>query len=224
MKRIDPNDLIDVAVEAAARGIDLRCDLIYADAAHPLNSTFRENIYRRDAKLWLHRALADVTLLAAKNCLAHGYRFVLTDGLRTTDAQQRMMDTAIVRANPHWTQEGPKMLLSKPGGGGHPRGMAVDIYLETFEGVVLDMGTVLDHFSTDPEDNPAARDYTGLPAHVYVNRTLLETLMKDAAKALDTPLLPLPSEWWDFRLPPDIFNAYAPLSDADLPAEIKMCG
>lgn len=225
MKRIDPKDLIDVASEAQRRGIDLRTDIIYADAAHPLNSTFKEAIYRADAKLWLYRDLAEVVLLAAKQCQDNnGYRFVITDGLRTTDAQQRMMDTNIVRANPHWTAEGPKMLLSKPGGGGHPRAMAVDIYLETLEGKALDMGTVLDHFSTDPDDNPAARDYAGFPAAVYANRTFLENLMKETGKSLNVPIFPLPSEWWDFRLMPEFFNAYAPLADADLPPEIRMCG
>ncbi|NBX65596.1 MAG: D-Ala-D-Ala dipeptidase [Proteobacteria bacterium] len=225
MKRIDPKDLINISEEAVKRGIDLRCDLIYADPAHPLNSTFREAIYRPQAKLWLHSRLAEVVLLAAKRCAEqHRYRFVLTDGLRTTDAQQRMMDTAIVRANPHWTEDGPKMLLSKPGGGGHPRAMAVDIYLETFSGEVLDMGTVLDHFSTDPDDNPAARGYNGLDPAVYANRTLLEKLMIDAGRDLKTDILPLPSEWWDFRLMPDFFSAYAPLSDADLPEEMRMCG
>lgn len=224
MKRIDPKDLVDIAAEAQRRGIDVRTDLIYADAEHPLNSTFREAIYRRGAKLWLYRDLAEVVLLAANTCRKHhGYRFVLTDGLRTTDAQRRMMDTAIVRANPHWTAEGPKMLLSRPGGGGHPRAMAVDIYLETPDGAVLDMGTVLDHFSTDPDDNPAARDYASFSDEVYANRTLLETLMKNAGNELNTDILALPSEWWDFRLMPDFFNLYAPLSDADLPPAMRMC-
>jgi D-alanyl-D-alanine dipeptidase len=146
-------------------------------------------------------------------------RFVLTDGLRPTNAQQKMLDSKIVKANPHWLDE----LLSKPGQGGHPRGMAVDIYLETLNGDVLDMGTALDHFSTDVNDNPAARNYKGFAPHVYQNRNLLENLMMDAAQQLNTPLLPLPSEWWDFRLPPEFFNDYTPLHDDDLPAHMKMC-
>ncbi|MBU6235443.1 MAG: D-Ala-D-Ala dipeptidase, partial [Alphaproteobacteria bacterium] len=210
MKRIEPSDLIDLDAEAAKRGIRLRTDLIYAQPEHPLNGTFKEAIYKPDARLWLFRDLAEITLHAAKAANEKGLVFIVTDGLRTTDAQQRMIDTAIVRANPHWVIDGPKMLLSKPGGGGHPRGMAVDIYLETSAGEVLDMGTPLDYFSTDPEDNPAARDYKGFAGTVYANRTLLENLMLDAAKAYGTGLLPLPSEWWDFRLLPEFFNAYAP--------------
>lgn len=220
MKSIDPNDLINIEAEAIARGVDLRVDLIYAQADHPLNSTFKEAIYRPDAKLWLYRDLAEIVLLAAQNC---PYRFVVTDGLRTMDAQQRMIDTAIVRANPHWVADGPNMLLSKPGGGGHPRGMAVDIYLEDKHGHVLDMGTVLDYFSTDPADNPAARSYKGLAPEAYRNRTLLDTAMMEAAKTLGTPILPLPSEWWDFRLEPDFYNSFSPLCDADLPQHMRMC-
>jgi D-alanyl-D-alanine dipeptidase len=224
MKRIEPKDLIDIEKMAALRVIPLRVDLIYAQPDHVLNGTFKEAIYKPDARLWLFHELAEIVLLAAKNCFErHGYRFVLTDGLRTTDAQKRMMETAIVRANPHWIADGPKMLLSKPGGGGHPRAMAVDIFLETMAGDVIDMGTPLDYFSMDPDDNPAARDYKGLAPHVYANRMCLENLMMDAANALNKPMLPLPSEWWDFRFPPDYFNEYAPLSDADLPPDMRMC-
>jgi len=221
MKRIDPSDLLDIAAMAHIQGVDLRTDLIYADAAHPLNSTFCEAIYHPDAKLWLHRDLAAVVLTAASTANTADYRFVVTDGLRTIDAQARMMETDIVRANPHWTVPGPDMLLSQPGGGGHPRAMAVDIYLETLAGQVVDMGTVLDYFSTNPADNPAARDYT-FPADILANRAMLEGWMMDAARAHNTPLLPLPSEWWDFRLPPEIFNEYAPLADADLPPAMRM--
>lgn len=224
MKSIDPTDLLDLAAEARARRVDLRCDLIYAQADHPLNCTFKEAIYRHDARLWLYRDLAEIVLEAAKLCRnVHGLRFVVTDGLRTTDAQRRMMDTAIVKANPHWIADGPKMLLSRPGGGGHPRGMAVDIYLEAMDGTAIDMGTPLDYFSTDPDDNPAARDYKGFPEAVYANRALLETLMTDAAKAQSVKLLPLPSEWWDFRLTPEFYESYAPLSDADLPPHMRLC-
>ena len=224
MKRIDPHDLTDLDAAARACGIDLRCDLIYAQAAHPLNSTFCEAIYRPDARLWLHRDLAAITLLAATRAAAHGIRFVVTDGLRTVDAQTRMLHTAIVRANPHWTRPGPDMLLSQPGGGGHPRGMAVDIYLERMDdGRVIDMGTPLDYFSTDPRHNPAARAYPCPPA-VLANRALLTGLMLRAARDLGHALVPLASEWWDFRFPSDVINAHAPLHDADLPPDMRMCG
>ncbi len=223
MKLIKPDDLVDIAARAHDSGVDLRTDLIYADAAHPLNQTFCTAIYRPDARMWMHRDLAPVVLKAAARANDAGYRFVLTDCLRTTDAQARMAQTPIVRANPHWTAPGPGMLLSPPGAGAHPRGMAVDILVETLEGVELDMGTQLDHFSEDPADNPAARDYR-MPPAIAANRILLEGWMMDAAHATGRPILPLPSEWWDFRFPSEIYEQYAPLSDADLPPHMKMCG
>jgi D-alanyl-D-alanine dipeptidase len=157
-------------------------------------------------------------LRAAAAANKQGFRFVLTDCLRTTDAQARMADTKIVQANPHWRD----VLLSSPGKGAHPRAMAVDILLEDRNGDVIDMGVPLDYFSTDPNDNPAARDYP-FPPRIQANRKLLEGLMVSSAQELGHEILPLPSEWWDFRFPPSVYEQYAPLSDSDLPPEMKMC-
>lgn len=222
MKVIEAKDLVDIQAAADSAGIRLRTDLIYADAAHPLNQTFAEAIYTSRAKMWMHKELADVVLRAAAAANKQGLRFVLTDCLRTTDAQERMMQTKTVRANPHWTAPGPGMLLSPPGAGAHPRAMAVDILLEDRDGNVIDMGTQLDHFSTDPAVNPAARNYP-FPPHIMANRKLLEQLMVSAAQELGREILPLPSEWWDFRFPARVYENYAPLSDSDLPDHMKMC-
>lgn len=218
MKVIEAKDLVDIQAAADSAGIRLRTDLIYADAAHPLNQTFCEAIYRSDARMWMYKDLAAIVLRAAACANKQGLRFVLTDCLRTVDAQARMAETKIVRANPHWKD----VLISSPGKGAHPRGMAVDIYLEDREGQALDMGTPLDYFSINPKDNPAARDYL-LPPNIQANRKLLEDLMVSAAMELGREIYPLPSEWWDFRLPPSVYEQYAPLSDSDLPAHMKMC-
>lgn len=223
MKVIDPADLVDIQALAAEGPSDLRVILAYAQGDHPLNHVFREPIYRADARMWMHKDLAAVTLRAAAACrMETGNRFVLLDCLRTTDAQAKMAQTKIVRANPHWTQPGPNQLLSNPGEGAHPRGMAVDIMLEREDGSVVNMGTVFDHFSEDPTNNPAARDYP-MPDDIAANRRMLCDYMVNAGHALGVEIWPLPSEWWDFRFPADIYNAYAPLSDADLPPEMKMC-
>ncbi len=37
-----------------------------------------------------------------------------------------------------------------------------------------------------------------------------------AAEEVGVPLLPLPSEWWDFRLPPEQTRMWAPLSDDEV--------
>ncbi len=223
MTLIQARDLVDIQHAADARGIKLRHIMVYALPDHPLNHVFKEAIYRPGAKMWVHQDLAEIVLLAAERCwVEKQLRFVLLDCLRTVDAQARMAQTKIVQANPHWTTPGPGQLLSNPGEGAHPRAMAIDIMLEDAHGNALDMGTVFDHFTLDPSDNPAARDYP-MPDHVQANRDLLNHYMLDAARTLGRDLWLLPSEWWDFRFKPEVYNAYAPLSDADLPDAMKMC-
>ncbi|HEY8190037.1 MAG TPA: D-Ala-D-Ala dipeptidase, partial [Micavibrio sp.] len=117
-----PTDLI--AMDTVAKETPLRIDLVYAQAAHPEN-IFKQALYRPQARLWLHREFAAVVTLAAKRCHeATGLVFVLKDGMRPIEAQILMRETPIVKANPHWIQD-PTRLLSDPGKGGHPRGMAV---------------------------------------------------------------------------------------------------
>jgi D-alanyl-D-alanine dipeptidase len=215
---IRPEDLI--AMDTLAEEIPLRVDIVYAQARHPQNM-FKEAIYRPEARLWLHRDFADIVILAARRCYeVYGYVFVLKDGLRTVEAQEKIVNTAIVKANPHWLQE-PR-LFSPPGKGGHPRGMAIDVILETVGGQKLDMGTEFDYLTTDPNINPAARDFPNISDNAKQNRKILEDTMVLAARDLDKPLLPLPAEWWDFRFPKEILDQYKPLSDYDLPAGMRM--
>lgn len=88
----------------------------------------------------------------------------------------------------------------------------------------MDMGTDFDYLSDNPhqDHNPAHRDYSALKAEHKQNRALLDDAMAAAASKLKLPLLALPQEWWDFRMPADIYGAYAPLADAGLPPEMRM--
>lgn len=218
---IPPEDL--VAMDTLAARTPLRIDIVYAQAQHPEN-IFGLALYRPEARLWLHRDFAEIVALAAKRCHdEHGYVFVLKDGLRTVEAQALMQETEIVKANPHWTQE-PNRLLSPPGKGGHPRGMAVDIVLETKNGALVDMGTRFDHLTKDPAINPARRGFPDISDTAKKNRQILEDFMVAAAQDLNRPLLPLPSEWWDFRFPGSYSEQFAPISDRDLPPAMRMTG
>lgn len=186
------------------------------------NLLFGERIYRPDARLWLHEELAEVVAMAPSACFEnYDLRFVLYDGLRTIDAQEAMLHTERVRNNPEWLSEN---LLSRPGMGGHPRGMAVDIGLENEKSELVPMGTDFDFLALDssPGKNPAHRDYKNLSQEARRNRAALTSSMLGAAKKLKVQLLPLPQEWWDFRLMPDYFNSYAPLADEDLPPDMRM--
>lgn len=200
-----------------AQDYGYRVDLAYARED---NLLFGEPIYKTEAKLFLFEDLADTVKKAAAYALSeYSMRLVLYDGLRTIEAQERMLKTKRVHENPHWFDLG---LLSKPGSGGHPRGMAIDVSLETLDGVLLDMGTPFDYLTETPEDNPAHRDFDHLK-HVQSNRKILNSCMEHGAKENRIELIGLPQEWWDYRLPADTYNAYAPIADADLPSDMRLC-
>lgn len=218
LKPILPADL--VAMDDYAARHPLRIDLVYAKPAHRDNM-FKCAIYRPDAKMLAHRELAPIILRAAEICHTKSkWFFQLKDCLRPVEAQAAMAETDIVKANPHWLQE-PR-LLSPPGAGGHPRGMAVDIILVTESGDEVDMGTPFDYLTTDPANNPAARDYKDLSAEVKKNRQLLQDCMMQAADEADRQFLPLPQEWWDFRFPAEYSNQFEPVSDKLLPENMRM--
>ena len=217
-KTIPPEDLICMNDHAISH--TFRVDLVYA---RPDNLLFGERIYKSDARLWLYKDLAAIVLKAAEYCTRHHKaRFILYDGLRTTDAQEKMMHTQRVQDNPHWLRE-PR-LLSPPGAGGHPRGMAIDIGLESLDGDLLDMGTLFDFLAENPDmaHNPAHRDFRGHDPKIMENRRKLDNSMLLAAQDLNIPLLLLPQEWWDFRLPPETFNRFKPLSETDLPPAMRL--
>ena len=212
---LNPDDFVDMT----AYGQDLlRVELAYARED---NALFGERIYKADAKLWLFKGLADIVVSAAKKLADQDLRLVLYDGLRTTDAQSLMLNTQKVRDNPHWLEE-PR-LLSPPGAGAHPRGMAIDCALETMGGQLLDMGCPFDFLAVDPapEHNPAHRSHDHARS-IMENRAILDQAMNDSARDLKMTLLLLPQEWWDFRLLPEVYERYDPICESALPADMRM--
>lgn len=224
---ISPADLVPMDIFSPAHA--LRVDLCYAQ---PAPHSFCGVIYRPGARLWLHKDLAALVVLAARLAeQKYGLGLVLYDGLRTMNAQAAIAQTEIVQAHPHWL-EGATRLLSPPGRGAHPRAMAIDLTLErpgtddgTKSSAILDMGTPFDELATNgtgPDKNRAHRDYLQLGPQARHNRGCLDEVMNEAAARLNLPLLPLPQEWWDFRFPAEIYDRYAPLSDHDLPPQMHM--
>ncbi len=190
-------------------------DLVYADEDHPEN-IFKKSLYHPEARLSLHRDMARIVIMAARLLQKQkGWRLVLKDGLRTIEAQHSMLNTDIVKSNPQWLME-PR-LLSGPGQGGHPRGMAVDVSVVDDTGMPVDMGTTFDTMTAE-----SARNFNGLKPEILENRKILECSFLEAAKTLNLPLLPLPSEWWDFRFPASYSNDYPALWDKDLPTHLQM--
>ncbi len=186
-------------------------DVVYARPEHPEN-IFGIAAYDPKARMILHRDLARVVILAARLLQErHDWILILKDGLRPVEAQERLMNTDIVRKNPQWLKE-PR-LLSSPGLGAHPRGMAIDVSVED-----VDMGTVFD--AMVPE---SARGYKGFSPDILENRKKLESAFTDAGEQCGTPIYALPSEWWDFRIAADIVKRFEPILDADLPPALKVC-
>lgn len=210
-----------VALDIFVREHPLRIDLVYAKPEHPDNM-FKSGIYRADAHMWGHQELAAIIVRAANICYKKtGLLYELKDCLRTVEAQALMRETDIVKRNPQWLEE-PGRLLSPPGAGGHPRGMAVDIVLIDQNGDEIDMGTPFDFLTEDRNNNPAARNYAKLSKSVLDNRKILEDSMMQAAAEMKRELLPLPQEWWDFRFPKSYSEQFAPMSDALLPPHMRM--
>jgi len=217
-KQIDPDDLIPM--DLCAEIFPLEIDLAYARDEAP---NIFGKIYADDAKLWLHRDLAKIMCLAAQICRADtGNTVVLYDGLRTSEAQSKMAQSAIVKANPGWMQK-PR-LLSPPGEGAHPRGMAIDASLKDSNGDLIDMGTDFDYLAQNqsPKHNPAHRDYESLEKEHKNNRKMLDSAIKNAASALGLRINLLDQEWWDFRFKKADYQGYAPISDKELPPEMQM--
>lgn len=201
-------------------------DVVYAKADHPEN-IFKTALYRPTAKIWGHKDMVALTLRAAELCQQrHQWILDIRDCLRPIEAQGAMQDTKIVQDNPHWMEE-PR-LLSPPGAGGHPRGMAVDIVPVDKDGQTVEMGTCFDYLSEDRTHNPAARDYTQFSedetynAMILQNRQNLTQAMQDAAAEHGFEILPLPQEWWDFRFPRDYTAGFQPISDQDLPEDMRV--
>ncbi|MEM7618148.1 MAG: M15 family metallopeptidase [Pseudomonadota bacterium] len=190
-------------------------DLPYQNADHHRN-IFKEAIYRRDARCWVHKDLAAITLLTAR-LLSKRYDWSLQikDCLRTSDSQTAMIETDVSKANPHWFEE-PR-LLSPPGAGAHPRAMAIDVCALYSDSSQVNMGTPFDWM-----DEKSARNYNDFPDEILENRKKLEEAYLQSAEYLKQNIIPLPEEWWDFRFGGDIYEQYAPLSDADIPPQMQM--
>lgn len=218
IKHIDPDHLIPM--DLCAGIFPLEIDLAYARDEAP---NIFGKIYSDDAKLWLHRDMAKLICLAARICHEEtGCTLVLYDGLRTKEAQEKIAQSKIVKANPQWMVQ-PR-LLSPPGEGAHPRAMAIDASLKDSNGDLVDMGTDFDYLAHNqsPKHNPAHREYERLEKQHKQNRKMLDSAIKSAAQKLGLRINLLDQEWWDFRFKKADYLGYAPLCDKDLPPEMRM--
>jgi D-alanyl-D-alanine dipeptidase len=214
MKKISPDHLVPMDIFLDDEPITL--DVVYAQADHPRN-IFCEALYHSNARLWAQYDMARIILLVARKLhKITGGKLELKDCLRTYEAQDAMQHTQVVKDHPEW-MVGENRLLSPSGHGAHPRGMAIDVCVLNKQGHEIDMGTEFDEMTEQ-----SARDYKGFSDEILNNRLMLENAFIESARELELEILPLPSEWWDFRFPSNVYGDYAPLHDTDLPKQMRM--
>lgn len=203
-----PQMLVDMSQYVSTH--PLKITVLYSDPNHPDNHMGQ--VYPVGFPLLLRRELAEVVCRAAQIAQERfGWTLELLDGFRPVWAQKKMWENG----------DYPAHMLSKPGNGAHPRGLAIDLQPYDHAGNPVDMGTSVDHLTDDPSDNPASRSYTnfrdsGRSWAVWENRARLDYCMWSAANELKFPLWPLPQEWWDYRVPKSIYEAMLPL-DIQIP-------
>ncbi len=180
----DSTDLIEIAPPA------FHVDLMIAYAGKD-NFTGKP-IYARPA-CYLHRDAAALLTRAIDLAADIGYRLLIFDGLRPTEAQWVL-----------WNHTpDPNFLADPRRGSPHSRGVAVDLTLIDDNGTPLDMGTAFDDFT--PHAHHGNRD---IPTHAQINRHILLGLMTAAGWDFYR------NEWWHYQM----FNSrrYPLIGDGEL--------
>lgn len=181
-------------VEITPEKFDVRIDLKYATK----DNFTGKPVYRRDAKCYLNEDAAALLMKAVALAKTQGYRFLIYDAFRPTEAQWKLWEHT----------PDPDFLADPAKGSPHSRGAAVDLVLCRWDFTPLDMGTAFDEF--DPRSHHGRLD---INAEAQRNRLLLMGIMTSAGWDFYR------NEWWHYQL----FNARAmyPLySDKDAPSRV----
>ena len=192
----------------------IHIESVYADKHHHDNyfTHNAQTLYVQNADFLIHKHLKHILDYAVKN-IPDNMCLRLYDGLRPVDAQKIMRNMAD-------KQGFHADLIAAAGQGGHPRGLAIDCALvgknDGYANVSIDYGCGFDDFTfvdslsghhTDSQDLNAiplaGRNTKFIPFLAKQARLRLEILMQKSALMAGTILMPLPQEWWDFRVPYD---------------------
>lgn len=149
--------------------------------------------YRPDAKLWLHKTLAEIVAVAATYLyVTHGWKTIIYDGLRTVDGAFKLYNFAT-------DEDIASNILALPAKSAHNKGLAVDSMMVDKNGCEIEMGGHFDHL--DMTTN--MRNYIGdkISPLAKKNRLIREAAFLRAAFSLRLLIAPLRSEFWDDRLP-----------------------
>jgi hypothetical protein len=231
-KNVSPDALMDMAMyrqderKAACGGRDpIRILLAYAqnELAYDKNGKIirvancaalpreeRLNIfglsYRRDARLWLHKPLADIVVGAAIHLhQSQGWSMVLYDGLRTVEGAFALYNFAT-------DKDIESGLLALPGQSAHNKGLAVDSMMEDAQGNEIDMGGHFDHL--DMVTNSRVYNGDKISAAAKQNRLIREAAFLRSAFTQNLLVAPLRPEFWDDRLPENRADLWRVLDSA----------
>ena len=133
---------------------------------------------------------------ASQTLSVWGLRLLVKEGYRPLSLQRAYFDRRLAKLRAEHPSASEDRLIelasryaAPPEVAAHPTGAAVDLTLATFEGVELDMGSVLN--ATDEESSGAC--YTAcqfISRHARENRQVLARAMECAG------FVNYPSEWW----------------------------
>lgn len=167
-------------VEITPAEYDVRIELKYATG----DNFTGKPVYRKDAKCYLQQDAAAALKRAVVLAKTQGYRFIIYDAFRPTEAQWKLWEHT----------PDPNFLADPAKGSPHSRGVAVDLTLCRWDWTPLDMGTAFDEFH--PRSHHGRLD---INAEAQRNRLLLMGVMTSAGWDFYR------NEWWHYQL----FNARA---------------
>lgn len=165
------------------------------DIRYATGDNFTGQPVYKNAKCLLHKEAAEKLQKAIGLAKPLGYRFIIFDAYRPTEAQWKL-----------WAHTPDPDFLADPAKGSpHSRGVAVDLTLTDQTGEAVYMGTEFDEFS--PLSHHGRTDISEI---AQKNRLLLMGIMTTAGWDFYR------NEWWHYQL----FNSrnYPLLSDKDAEA------
>jgi D-alanyl-D-alanine dipeptidase len=183
----DPNAGADL-VEISAPDFDVDLMIAYAEE----DNFTGKPVYARPA-CYLHRDAASLLARAVELAAEIGYRFLIFDGFRPSEAQWVL-----------WNHTpDPDFLADPRRGSPHSRGVAVDLTLIDGNGAPLAMGTAFDDFT--PQAHHGNCD---IPSEAQINRHILLGLMTAAGWDFYR------NEWWHYQMFDS--RSYPLISDGEL--------
>lgn len=178
VKEIKYKSLTGLADTTFVRIADFSGDFAYDLRYATTNNFLKEKVYNCP-ECYTRAKTAKALLAANADFMKLGYRIKFFDCYRPNSVQYKMWK---IVPNPQYVANPKK-------GSIHNKGGAVDITLETLDGVEVDMGTDFDFFG-----KKAYHDNINLPQEILANRKLLKgTMEKHGFWSIRT-------EWWHYNL------------------------